>query len=367
MKRMIRIGVIFGGQSAEHEVSLISAQSVIKYLDPNRYEVVPIQISRNGTWAIPKDTVRALENKPVADGGTLAPVLSGESSAFAVFPSMDRAPAQLATLDVIFPLVHGPMGEDGTVQGLLELIDVPYVGAGVMASAVGMDKIISKRIFREAGLPVVTYIEVKRGDWIRKPEQILNAIEADIGFPCFVKPSCMGSSVGISKVHQPEELKRAVEHALTYDRKVIVERGIDAREIECSVLGNENPIASIPGEIVPVNEFYDYEAKYLTEGSRLIIPAPLPPDVIEEVQDLAVRAFVAIDCAGMARVDFLLDRHDGTLFVSELNTIPGFTPISMYPKLWEASGIPYPDLLDRLVDLAHERHREKKKLRTTRS
>jgi D-alanine-D-alanine ligase len=262
-------------------------------------------------------------------------------------------------VDVIFPVLHGTFGEDGTVQGLLELAGIPYVGAGVLGSAAGMDKDVMKRLFRDAGLPVVPWVLVLRSEWKRNPARVRKLIAKELGYPLFVKPSNLGSSVGISKVLHPRKLKVALDLAALYDRKILVEKAVNAREIECSVLGNDRPEASVPGEVVPVNEFYDYEAKYIKEGSELVIPAKLSPQQTRRARELAVRAFQAVDCAGMARVDLLLDRASGKLFVNEINTIPGFTSISMYPKLWEASGVPYPQLLGRLIELAFERHRER--------
>jgi D-alanine-D-alanine ligase len=265
----------------------------------------------------------------------------------------------------VFPILHGPYGEDGTVQGLLELAGVPYVGAGVTASAVGMDKVVFKDILTARGLPVVPYVVIKRKAWAHDSEDTIELIEARIGYPCFVKPANLGSSVGITKAHNQTELVAALDEAARYDRKILVEVAIDAREIEVSVLGNDEPLASVPGEIIPCNEFYDYAAKYLDGDSELLIPAPIPPETTKLVQSLAVEAYLAIDCAGMARADFLLDRHTGELYVNELNTLPGFTPISMYPKLWEASGVSYTELIDRLIQLAFERHADKSRSETT--
>ena len=262
-------------------------------------------------------------------------------------------------IDVIFPVLHGTFGEDGTVQGLLELADIPYVGAGVLASAVGMDKDVMKHLFHEARLPVLPWQLVLRADWEREPGAVRRRIEKTLRYPLFVKPVNMGSSVGISKVHHRLELAAAMDLAAKYDRKILIEKGIEAREIECAVLGNDHPQASVPGEVVPVNEFYDYEAKYIKAGSQLVIPAELTTLQTNRVQEVAIRAFQAVDAAGMGRVDFLVDRRRGTVYLNEINTIPGFTSISMYPKLWEASGIPYPQLLDKLIGLALERHREK--------
>ena len=361
MKERIRVGVLFGGRSGEHEVSLTSAASVIQALDPAKYEVVPIGISREGRWSMGSGSERSL---PEVFKKGKAVIPSADPSGPKFLPREARAGAKrLPDIDVIFPVLHGTFGEDGTVQGLFELAGIPYVGAGVLGSAAGMDKDVMKRLFRDAGLPVVEWVMVLRSEWEQNPARLRRLIETSLGYPLFVKPANLGSSVGISKVHGRRELAPALELAATYDRKVIVEKGLDAREIECGVLGNDSPEASVPGEIIPLNEFYDYEAKYVKEGSELVIPAKLPRAQTRRVKDFALRAFRSVDCAGMARVDFLLDRPSGLLFVNEINTIPGFTPISMYPKLWEASGLPYPALLDRLIHLALERHRDKERTR----
>ena len=276
-----------------------------------------------------------------------------------------HAAANAVSVDVIFPVLHGTFGEDGTIQGLLELADIPYVGAGVLGSAAGMDKDVMKRLFRDAGLPIVKHVTVLRGVWREQPKKIRKLIESSLKYPVFVKPANLGSSVGISKVHGSSELAAAMDEAAHFDRKLVIEQGVGgksgkAREIECSVLGNENPSASVPGEIVPIKEFYDYDAKYLVEGSRPIIPAELPKGKLKEVQKLAIAAFQAVDCSGLARVDFLMDPRSGKIYVNEINTMPGFTSISMYPKLWEASGLKYPELIDRLIQFGLERHAEKK-------
>jgi D-alanine-D-alanine ligase len=372
--KRIRVGVLFGGRSGEHEISLLSAASVLKALDPAKYEVIPIGITREGQWRIgstPRELARPNEFAREPER-LLADVLTqGEEVTASADPGRPglipraakspRSPTAARSVDVIFPVLHGTFGEDGTVQGLLELADIPYVGAGVLASAAGMDKDAMKRLFRDAGLPVVEWLLVLRSDWEQHPRSYRQRIGRTIGYPLFVKPANLGSSVGISKVHDARELAAGMDVAARYDRKIVVEKGLDAREIECSVLGNDRPEASLPGEVIPVNEFYDYEAKYLKEGSQLIIPAKLSRSQTREVQDLARRAFRAVDCAGMARVDLLLDRASGRMFVNEINTIPGFTPISMYPKLWEASGITYSELIDRLIKLALERHAEKRR------
>ena len=375
MRKKIRLGILFGGRSGEHDVSLISAASVVGALDPQKYDVVPIGITREGRWRVgskafnlPPDgskdgraKVAAWLRAVLKDGRTITPSVDPAGPkllSLAKSPSTPRP-----EVDVMFPVLHGTFGEDGTIQGLLELAAVPYVGAGVLASSVGMDKDVMKRLFRDAGLPVVPWELVLRADWEREPAGVRRRIEKHLCYPLFVKPVNLGSSVGISKVRKPRDLKVAMELAAQYDRKILVENGVDAREIECAVLGNDRPEASVPGEIVPVNEFYDYEAKYIKEGSELLIPARLSARQNERVRELAVRSFQAIDCAGMARVDFLLDRKTGKVFLNEINTIPGFTSISMYPKLWEASGVPYSKLLDRLIELALERRREQSRTR----
>ena len=363
-----RVGVLFGGQSGEHEISLLSAQSVMRAMDQDKYDIVPIGITSEGRWLTGGDPLRALTGGQVTMHKLLdAPVVhhSALEVSRALVPG--ARPSRVPPVDVIFPVLHGPMGEDGTVQGLLELADIPYVGAGVTASAVGMDKAVMKDVFRAHGLPIVPYLTILRRTWEHDPAAVMALIEAQLGFPCFVKPANLGSSVGITKVHSLVELDAALVEAASFDRKLVVEAAVpQAREIECSVLGNDDPIASVPGEIKPGREFYDYEAKYFDENTELIIPAPISDELAERVRDLAVRAFRVVDCAGMARVDFLLSAETGELYVSELNTIPGFTVVSMYPKLWEASGISYPELIDRLIELALERHADKKRSRTSR-
>ncbi len=364
MTKKIRLGILFGGRSGEHDVSLISAASILKALDPSKYEIVPIGITREGHWRVGSGAI-ALLPEVLESGDPVTPSVDPTGPKLLPLAGSVSATKLRPEVDVIFPVLHGTFGEDGTVQGLLELADIPYVGAGVLASAAGMDKDVMKRLFRDAGLPVVPWELVLRADWEKNPDTVRKRIEKKLRYPLFVKPVNLGSSVGISKVHTRRELPAAMDLAAQYDRKILVEKGIDAREIECSVLGNDAPQASVPGEVVPVNEFYDYEAKYIKEGSDLIIPASLTPQQTKRVQDVAVRAFQAIDGAGMGRVDFLLDRKTGRVYLNEINTIPGFTSISMYPKLWEASGVPYSELLDRLVALALERHQEKSRTRFT--
>jgi D-alanine-D-alanine ligase len=378
------VGVLYGGRSGEHEVSLASAASVFANLDRKRYEPVPIRIEKDGRWALadkPPTTMIAGEVIEQARLEAARPLREGREVHFVAHPSDETilsiarprqkesdVPAAIVTglsLDVIFPMLHGPYGEDGTIQGLLELANVPYVGSGVLASAVGMDKAVMKVVFGARGLPVCPYRVVLRHAW-ETDARLADHLEAALGFPMFVKPANLGSSVGISKAKDGASLRDAMAIAGAFDRKIVVEAAVpDAREIECGVLGNDDPIASIPGEVIPSREFYDYESKYVDDGSQVVIPADLPEVTAAHVRRLAVDAFAAIDAAGMARVDCLLSRRSGELYVNEINTIPGFTTISMYAKLWAASGVDYPTLLDRLIALAQERHAEKQQLRTS--
>ena len=366
----IRVGVIFGGRSGEHQISLRSARSVMDALSKEKYEIVPIGITQEGRWIASGDPMKALM---AGDPDASRPAaLLGDPSHRGLVRLQDTERAVEATrmeeLDVIFPVLHGTYGEDGTVQGLLELAGIPYVGAGVMGSVLGLDKAAFKDIMRAHGLPIVDDVSLKRKDWDADPEGVMDRIETELDYPVFTKPANLGSSVGISKCHDRAGLAAGLAEAARYDRKLIVEAAVPAaREIEVSVLGNDDPIASVPGEIIPSREFYSYEAKYIDDGdqaSKLLIPAPISPEMTERARDLAVRAYKAIDCAGMARADFLLSGETGELYVNELNTIPGFTSISMYPKLWEASGISYPELVDRLIELAIERYRDKARSET---
>jgi D-alanine-D-alanine ligase len=356
----LRVGVIYGGRSGEHEVSVVSAASIFKHLDRNRYEPVPIRIDKDGRWVLGGKEPTAISAGDIEDSGPAGALQVSEPTA-----------AVSGGIDVVFPVLHGPYGEDGTVQGLLELANVAYVGAGVLGSALGMDKAISKTVFAAHGLPIVPYVTVTAREWESAPASVIARVAISLRYPVFVKPANLGSSVGISRATSDGELARAIGTALDYDRKLVIESGVpDAREIECAVLGNDEPEASLPGEIVVTHPdgFYSYEAKYLDpNGATPKIPADLPPDVIARVRRLSVDAFRALDLAGMARVDFFLDGRDGALYLNEVNTIPGFTAISMYPKMWEASGLSYPELLNRLLVLAIERHEQKQQLRTSRT
>jgi D-alanine-D-alanine ligase len=392
MTKKLRVGVLFGGRSGEHEVSLLSAASVLKAIDPAKYEVVPIGITKEGRWVASGDAHALLAGKlpagrhlragdpnataPAAlltkgEGVIVPPVPADGSGALVPFEREAAAiqpGAEVLTLDVVFPVLHGTFGEDGTIQGLLELADLAYVGSGVVGSATGMDKDVMKRLFAAAKLPITKHVTVLRADWQRQPKKIIAKLEGALKYPFFVKPANLGSSVGISKVHGRKELGPAMDEAANFDRKIVVEQGVGgrgkngkARELEVAVLGNDQPEASVVGEIVPGKEFYDYEAKYLSEGSKLNIPAKLTKKQSKTVREMAIAAFQACDCAGLARVDFLLEPGGSErLYLNEINTMPGFTSISMYPKLWEATGIPYRELISRLIELALERRTERK-------
>ena len=372
MSHKLRVGLIFGGKSGEHEVSLASAQSVARAIDRTQYDVVMIGVTKDGRWLAGDHVLQQLASiSPTPLLGKCDEPMNGKSSIGNGKPLMSAMSAALdqssplMSIDVAFPLIHGPFGEDGTVQGLLELADVPYVGAGVAASAVGMDKALMKAVFRANGLPIVGWMMVLRRDWEARPEEMIHRIEKAFGYPCFIKPANLGSSVGVTKANNWDELAQALTTAAQYDRKLIAERAVDAREIECSVLGNDEPIASIPGEVIPQRAFYDYAAKYDdAAGTQLIVPANLSVELTHQIQTLAVRAFQAIDASGLARVDFFVERNTNTIFVNEINTIPGFTSVSMYPRMWENTGLSYPTLIDRLIHLAIERHTDKRKSKT---
>jgi D-alanine-D-alanine ligase len=353
-KKRLRICILFGGRSGEHEVSLASAASVIRGLDPDKYEAVPIGITKEGHWLIGAGAQKMLPE--VLKGGQRVMMTADPSDAALV--RLDGSGGG-QRVDVVFPVMHGTFGEDGTIQGLLDLAGLPFVGAGVLGSAIGMDKDVSKRLMQVAKIPVVPWITVQRADWERDSTKIRDAIEKKFKYPVFVKPATLGSSVGMTKVHSRAELAPALNLAAEFAMKILVERCVVAREIEVSVLGNHDPKASVPGEIVPHREFYDYAAKYLEEGTQLLIPAELKPAQVKKIQHYAVVAFRALELSGMARVDFFLEKKGGKIYLNEVNTIPGFTSISMYPKLWEASGIPFRELIDKLIELALEQHAEK--------
>ena len=355
-KKRLRVGILFGGRSGEHEVSLASAASVIRALDPEKYEALPIGITKDGRWLVGSGAQKMLPE--VLRSGQRV-VLPPDPSVAALVPLDDAQSRAGMRVDVVFPVLHGTFGEDGTVQGLLEMAGLPYVGAGVLASSVGMDKDVQKRLFREARLPVVEYVSIPRSEWERDAQKAERDIFKKLRLPVFVKPATLGSSVGMTKVHHRRDLTVAMNVAAEFAQKILVERAVNAREIEVAVLGNENPQASIPGEVVSHREFYDYTAKYLEDGTRLVIPAKLTQAQVRKLQNYAVRAFQAIECSGMARVDFFLEKRRGEILVNEINTIPGFTSISMYPKMWEASGVSYRELIDRLIQLALEQNREK--------
>jgi D-alanine-D-alanine ligase len=361
-KKRLRVGILFGGRSGEHEVSLASATSVIRALDPEKYEAVPIGIDKDGRWLVSSKAHKMLGDVLKTGNRVLLPA---DPSAATLVPLGAGAGQPSVPVDVVFPVLHGTFGEDGTVQGLLEMANMPYVGAGVLASAVGMDKDVQKRLFEQAGLPVVSFIVFRRSEWEANREDIATDILTQLRLPIFVKPATAGSSVGMTKVTTREQLPEAIDHAAQFGLKVIVERGVDAREIEVSVLGNDEIRASIPGEIVPHRDYYDYKAKYIEQGTQLVIPAELTEKQVRTFQEYAVKAFRCIDGTGMARCDFFLEKRTNKIYVNELNTIPGFTSISMYPKLWEASGLTYSQLLDELINLALSLHKQKAKTKYT--
>jgi D-alanine-D-alanine ligase len=370
MARKLRVGVVFGGRSGEHEVSLAGAASVLAAIDRSRFEVLPIGIARDGRWLAGGDPLRALGEEAArvalgsggAEAATKRELLERAATvdagtALVRMETSEGLPPGLRTsLDVVLVMLHGPQGEDGTIQGLLELAGIPYTGAGVLASAVGMDKVAMKDMFRAHGLPVVDYAVVRRHEWARDRSSVERAVAGEIGFPCFVKPANLGSSVGISKVKAAEDLAAAIDLAAAHDRRILVERAVQGREVEVAVLGNDAPQASVPGEVCYAGEWYDYETKYGAGQTTFKVPAPLRPATTDLLRELAIKAFQAVDCAGMARVDFFVETG-GRVLVNEINTIPGFTPTSAYPRLWEASGIAYPELITRLIELALERRR----------
>ena len=363
MARKLRIGIVFGGRSGEHEVSVASARSIMAAINREQYDIVPIAIARTGQWLAgiePQALMAPGDSAPDDEAAEASTAL--DLAGFALLPQVQAAPTggqSLADVDVIFPVLHGTYGEDGALQGMLEMAGLPYVGCGVLGSALGMDKEKAKLIFHAAGLPTVPGVVVQRRDFERDAEGAVREIAEAFGYPVFVKPANLGSSVGVSKAHDEVELHAALALAARYDRKIVVERAINCREVECAVLGNDDPQASVVGEIVPSKEFYDYEAKYLDGASQLIIPAHIPDATAADIRRMAVAAFRALDLTGLARVDFFLDRDTGEVYLNEVNTLPGFTEISMYPKLWEASGLPYPQLIDRLIALALERHADR--------
>jgi D-alanine-D-alanine ligase len=371
LAKKLRVGVIFGGRSGEHEVSIRSARAVIESIDRSKYDVIPIAITKEGNWLSSRD---ALELLPAGTSSMLTPgVISRTGGAVAILGdpsqqglvSLNSEPREISPqhLDLVFPVLHGPFGEDGTIQGLLEMADVPYVGCGVLASSCGMDKVAMKSLFQHAGLPLCKYTWFLRSHWQRDPAKIIRKIRRDLGFPCFVKPANLGSSVGVSKATDQASLTSAIDLAAQYDRKIIVEEGLDAREIECAVMGNDEPQASLPGEYVVHDEsarFLDYSEKYNSTGHvEFVVPAPVAKAVTAKIQSLALRAFAAIDGAGLARVDFFLRRDNGELLINELNTMPGLTEVSGYPKMWAASGVSFSEALSRLIELAFERHQDK--------
>lgn len=374
MLKKTKVGILFGGRSAEHEVSIVSAQSIAKALDPEKYEAILIGINKEGQWLLPGESNSLLKlsgndvrQVKIAEDARSVTLLPYQASDCMIDVASGSHKSSNPKIDVIFPVLHGTYGEDGTMQGLLELANIPYVGSGVLGSAIGMDKEIAKVLFAAAGIPVVPFISLRKHQFEKSPEESIAKAIRQFGFPFFIKPANMGSSVGVHKIKSETECLAKFKNAFLYDTKILIEKAIDARELECSVLGNDHPQASVVGELSATHEFYSYEAKYVDpSGAEYSIPAKgLSPQQSEKIREFAVRAFTAIECRGMARVDFFLDRKTGEIYLNEINTIPGFTQISMYPKMWEASGVPYKELLSRLVQLAVERHREKSQLKTS--
>ena len=377
MAKKLRVGVVFGGRSGEHEISIRSATAVIEAIDRKKYEVIPIAITKEGKWLAPSAAAALLPSE--ARGRLTSEIVANNSGDVAILgdPSHQGLTKLTTTdqettpqiLDVVFPVLHGPYGEDGTLQGLLEMADVPYVGCGVVASACGMDKVAMKMLFAQSGLPLCKYVWFLRSEWQRDQSKVLRRVAREIGFPCFVKPANLGSSVGISKATDKASLIKAIELAAEYDRKVIVEELVDARELECAVLGNDQPQASLPGEYVVYDEaarFLDYTEKYASTGHvQFVVPAPVSKSLSAKIQRLAIQAFQSIDGAGLARVDFFLTRDTKELLVNEVNTLPGLTEVSGYPKMWAASGLSFPNVLERLIELAFERHQDKLKTKKT--
>jgi D-alanine-D-alanine ligase len=372
----INIGVVFGGRSGEHEVSIRSAKAVIENIDAEKYSVIPIAISPEGKWLSPAEAMQLLPDgaRHLLDAKISSwskPVALLGDTGFRGLTTMDMETRSSTPLDVVFPVLHGTFGEDGTIQGLLEMANMPYIGCGVLASSCGMDKVVMKKLFADAGLPICKYLWFLRSDWESNTQAVLNGIEGDLGYPCFVKPANLGSSVGVSRADDQESLKKAIDLAALYDRKIIVEESLDMREIECAVLGNDKPKASLPGEYIIRDEnkkFLDYTEKYAGTGNNeFVVPAPISDELAKKIQDLAVKAFTAIDGSGLARVDFFLRRDNGTLLVNEINTMPGLTDASGFPKMWAGTGSPFPEVIEELVELAFERHRDRARNITTRS
>lgn len=361
----IKVGVLFGGQSAEHEVSLVSARSVVGAMDPDRYVISLIGITHRGQWLLAEDQGKALSHKTVDEQNLPAVALDYTGCGRQIRQNDHGVISEAITeLDVIFPVLHGPHGEDGTVQGLFELAGVPYVGCGVAASALAMDKVLAKQAFQAAGLPQTDFAAFRHGEWSGDSQSVINRIEQQFDYPVFVKPANMGSSVGITKAHDRAELEAGVAFAFNYDIKILIEESAEGfQEVECAVLGNDQPQASVVGEIIPGKEFYDYETKYIDDKSKLVIPANIPDVAVRKVQKYSIRAFQAIDGSGLARVDFFVSRDGETVYINEVNTMPGFTPISMYPKLWQASGVEYAELIDRLIELGLDKAQQKQRIK----
>ncbi|WIF96010.1 D-alanine--D-alanine ligase [Caminicella sporogenes] len=366
MENKINVGIIFGGKSAEHEVSLMSAASIMRAIDKEKYNVIPIGITKRGNWMMYDGPIEKIENGQWENISNKLIKDRPEENIFSVIPIGDKSlgdkipPVLIDKIDVVFPVLHGPYGEDGTIQGLLEMADIPYVGAGVLASSLCMDKVYAKKIFEFEGLSVVDYFVIFKDELEKNIKDYISAVEKNFNYPVFIKPANLGSSVGITKAHNRDELINGLYEAAKYDRKIMVEKCIDCREIECAVLGNDKPKASVVGEIIPSHEFYDYEAKYFDdEKSKMVIPADIPEEISDKIRKIAVKAYKALECSGLSRVDFFLEKGTNKIYINEINTMPGFTKYSMYPLLWQETGLPYDKLIDKLIQLALERYKQK--------
>ncbi|RKD22030.1 D-alanine--D-alanine ligase [Caminicella sporogenes DSM 14501] len=366
MENKINVGIIFGGKSAEHEVSLMSAASIMRAIDKEKYNVIPIGITKRGNWMMYDGPIEKIENGQWENISNKLIKDRPEENIFSVIPIGDKSlgdkipPVLIDKIDVVFPVLHGPYGEDGTIQGLLEMADIPYVGAGVLASSLCMDKVYAKKIFEFEGLSVVDYFVIFKDELEKNIKDYISAVEKNFNYPVFIKPANLGSSVGITKAHNRDELINGLHEAAKYDRKIMVEKCIECREIECAVLGNDKPKASVVGEIIPSHEFYDYEAKYFDDGkSKMVIPADIPEEISDKIRKIAVKAYKALECSGLSRVDFFLEKGTNKIYINEINTMPGFTKYSMYPLLWQETGLPYDKLIDKLIQLALERYKQK--------
>lgn len=356
MSSKTRVAVVFGGRSGEHEVSIVSAKNIIEAMSPEKYDVFPVGITKEGKWLTGSHAINAFKT---GDYSGLTEVTLNTKSGSNELIHLEKGEYKGIKIDIFFPALHGPYGEDGTIQGLFEIANVPYTGCGVLASSVGMDKLITKALWEQAGLPVIPYIGINKRAWDNDPDEVMTRVEHELHFPVFVKPSNMGSSVGVTKVKKKDELKNAIDLACEFDHRILIEKGLEVRELECAVLGNDEPVAAHVGEVIVGREFYDYKDKYVEGKSRTEAPADIPRRLEEKIQKIAIRAYKVLDCCGLARVDSFYDRKTKEILINEINTMPGFTKISMYPQMWEASGVSYPELIDRIIELGFDQFKKK--------